>query len=258
MSHMDSDDIDKKSLEMFLSDVEDDVKFLAIQLSRARKANLVEKRDVKMALRKLLIELLRSRRIFLRHHKWILRDMNTVKEGLESLKTPRILDVGCGLGRASRRLSRLLDEKAEFVGIDLDILSIEYGKFLNRSISFLRSHMSYLPFKSGIFGAILSSRALHEIEEKDERKKAFSEFTRILKQEGLIYIFEPFARSNKVKTLLIFLHKRIPRIEMYNLKECVEELLKKYHFKIVSKYCISWSTLSLNLFCSFIATKHYR
>ena len=44
-------EIEKKSLEMFLSDVEDDIKFLAIKLSIVRKANLVEKRDVKRALR---------------------------------------------------------------------------------------------------------------------------------------------------------------------------------------------------------------
>ena len=142
--NMDSDrDIDKLILEIFLSDIEDDIKFLAIQLSRSRGSQYIEKRDVNKALRKLIIELLRSYRIFAHHNRKFLRDVYAINER-RFLNTPQILDVGCGWGIVSRRLSKFLDDKAEIVGIDLDISSMEYGKLINRNISFLRSHGSHI------------------------------------------------------------------------------------------------------------------
>jgi len=245
--------VDEKSLQTFLSDVEDDVKFLAVRLSKARGVNVVERRDVQKAFRKLIIELFRNRKIFLLHNKRFLGDVNFIKERIESSETPRILDVGCGWGRASRRLSKHLDKKAEIVGIDIDIFSLKYGKFINRDFSFVRVHMSYLPFKSQVFDAVVSSKALHEIEDENDKNKALKEFSRILKRSGIVYVFDSFVRFRMARLVRCFLHKIFPRIELYSQIGDFENSLKRNNLGIIRKNCFVWPASSLSIFCSYIA-----
>lgn len=254
---------EKASLEMLTSDIEQDVRFAAIQLSRARKATVIERRDVEKALRKLMIGLFRTRKMSTVYSKHFLWDMNLLQERVASSEKPRIVDVGCGWGRISRRFSKKLDKKADVVGIDLDIPSLEYGRFLNRDASFVRADIKHLPLKPLAFDVILSSKVLHDVESKDELDNVLREFARTLKRDGAVYIFDPFARFPIVKLILNILHKVYPKIHIlhsihpkidrYFQEAEFEDHLKKEKFRIISKSRIVWSKFGFRVFCSYIA-----
>ena len=247
--------VDEKSLEIFLSEVEDEVKFLAIQLAMARKAKVVERQDVRKALRKLVVELFRSRRLFSLYHGEILGDVSVIKEKIEPLETSRILDAGCGWGRFSRRLCKHLGREAEVVGIDLDVLSLKYGKSVNRNFSVVRSHMSYLPFKPQVFDVIVCRGALHEIENKDNRIKALGDFARALKPNSMLYVYDSFARSRIANVIRGFLHGIFSSMEVYSQTGEFENFLKSNGFGMIRKSCFVWAFFSSAVFCSYIAVK---
>lgn len=254
---------EKTSLEMFTSDVEQDIRFLAIRLSRAREATVINRRDVEKALRKLIVELFRTRKMSTVYYKQFFGDMNLLQKRVTSSEKPRILDVGCGWGKISRRFSKKLDKKADVVGIDLDILSLKYGRFLNRDASFVRADMRHLPLKPLAFDVILSSKALHEVESKDDLGNVLREFARTLKRDGSVYVFDPFARFRIVKLIqhilhkiypkIHILHKVHPKIERYFQEGEFEDHLKKEKFRIISKSRIVWPKFSFRVFCSYIA-----
>jgi len=246
-------DIGKKIVEIFLSDMEDEVKFLAIQLAKACKVEVVERRDVQKALRKLKVELFRKRKMFSLYSKQLFGDVSILSERLESVMVPRVLDAGCGWGRASRGLSKLLDKKAEVVCIDINVLPLRHGKCLNLGFFFVRSHMNYLPFKPEVFDVALSKWALHEIKNNNGRHKALTEFARVLDREGVIYVSDRFTKSLMAKLIWRFIHGIFPRKESYSEMNEFEGLLKKVNFRTIRKNCISWPALSLNTFCSYIA-----
>ena len=248
-------DIDKRILEIFLSDMEDEIKFLAIQLSKARKAGVTERRDVQKALRNLKVELLRKRKMFSLYRKQLFGDVRILGERLESITVPRVLDAGCGWGRASRGLSKLLDKKAEIIGIDVDVLPLRYGKSLNNGSFFVRSHMNYLPFKTKTFNVVLSNKALHEIKDESSRRKTLSEFARVLNREGVIWISDRFVKSHAAKLIWRFIRRFFPRKDLYSEMNELEDLLKKSNFRKIRKNCISWPAIGLNAYCSFIVMK---
>ena len=242
----------KTARETFLSDIEDDIKFLAIGLSMERKVNVVDAEDMKRALRKLMFHLFRSQKIFSLHHKQVFDDMNVLGEGLEPLEKPHVLDVGCGWGRASRSLKKHLKGKAEVVGVDLDVLALKYGKSLDNEAFFLRSDMSHLPFRNNVFDVVLSNKALHEIENFNDQNRALYEIARILKPRGLTYIFEPFARSQIARLIQKLFRKLFPRMEFYGQPEEFEDNLSRVPMRVIKKSCIIWPAFSLRTFCSYI------
>jgi ubiquinone/menaquinone biosynthesis C-methylase UbiE len=242
--------VTKKDLENFLSDLKDEVKLLAIRISKARKSNLVEKKDMQKALRKLAIELFRMKKIFFFYSRQISGDINILKTKFTSLGMLRILDAGCGWGRASRRLSKCLNAKVEVTGIDMDILSLKYGKSVNFNYSFIKADMTHLPFKPRIFNAIVSSRALHEIKDK---RKALKEFSYVLKRNGLIYIFDLFAREHIAKLIRFLLHKIFSKTELYSKMSEFESILRANNFRIIRKEKFAWPFFSTSVYGSFIA-----
>lgn len=248
-------EINSKHLEMFLSDIEDDIKFLAILLSRERNTDVVQQQDVQKALRKLVIALSRSQKIFSEYHKQIFGDISFLKKRIKSAKIPQILDVGCGWGRVSRRLSKNFSKRAKIVGIDLNVLSLKYGKSLSPDTSFVRSHMKYLPFKEQTFDAVLSRKALHEIENENDRCETLDEIARALKKGGIIYVFDPFDRFHVAKLIRRLLRHIFSRVEWYYLMSEFENNLKRRGFKIIKKNYIDWSPFSLSVFCSYTAIK---
>jgi ubiquinone/menaquinone biosynthesis C-methylase UbiE len=246
--------IDEKIFELFLSDIEHEIKFLAVQLAIARGANIVEERDVKTAFRKLWAELLRKRRNFFVYERYIREDLDVIKRKVKPSETFWILDAGCGWGRASKWLHRFLGEESEVVGIDLDVFSLKYGKSLNSDFSFLRVHMSYLPFKPEAFDVILSSKSFHEIESENYRR-TFYEFLLSLKLSGLLYVVDSFARFSASKLIQRFLHRMFPKVEVYPQLIEFEMALKDSNFRVLKKSYFTTSMLGLNKFCSYIARK---
>ena len=250
---MPNENSDPKTLEIFLYEMENDIKSAAIRFSLKRKVEAVDFRDVRKALRTLAVELFRNRKGFAKYGKRLSDDKKALIRMLQSLQKPRILDVGCGWGRASIALNKQIGKKSQIVGIDIDPFCLKYGKSLNSDAFFLKAHMNWLPFRHQAFDLVLSSKALHEIENADAQRRALVELGRVLDSSGLIYVFEPLAKSQIAKTVLQIFHRIFPRMEaQYQMSE-LEEALKQSRFRIVKKSCFLWSTLSLRAMCSYIA-----
>lgn len=112
-------------------------------------------------------------------------------EKLRDLKKPRILELGCGSGTATRFLSLALP-RAEIWAVDLSTPYIEAARERGLpNTSFLAADATDLSscpdLESGGFDAIVSVFLFHELPEK-ERVKVFAEAARFLKPGGLLVV----------------------------------------------------------------------
>jgi len=124
-----------------------------------------------------------------------LKDLFYKPEALDSLykyikKTDRILDQGCGTGRYSFTLYKLGYEN--IVGMDFSpkLLEIakENAKKLNYEIKFVEGDIRNMPFKDGSFDVVISAGVIEHV---PETEKAMSEISRVLKDEGYLFIHVP-------------------------------------------------------------------
>lgn len=98
----------------------------------------------------------------------------------------KILDFGCGTGNNSF----IFDPKF-YTGIDIDADRILYAKKLYPDYNFLSSDVDLHNIPSQSQDIILISAVLHHITTY-HIKEYMSEFDRILKNDGIIIVFEPF------------------------------------------------------------------
>src|SRR5690606_35849537 len=97
----------------------------------------------------------------------------------------RILELGCGTGRATRFL-RLALPKAKLTAVDL---SSPYLKIAQENldsltrVDFLEADAENLPFRDGYFDAVVSVFLMHEIP-KENRRSIVREAKRLLKPGG--------------------------------------------------------------------------
>ncbi len=123
-----------------------------------------------------------------------------------------ILDVGCGRGllliEAAKRL-----KTGKAVGIDIwqqeDLsgnnkqATLENAKTENvaDNIELIDADVRSMPFDDNSFDAIVSSMTIHNIYNKDERKKALLEIKRVLKPSGTILI-QDFQHTKEYENVL--------------------------------------------------------
>ena len=245
--------IDEPSLNMFLSELEQDIRLISIKLTKGRGEGLVAEQDVSKVLRNYWVAVFWRKRSLHLDNMIILEDSKKLGEMLDFVERPLVLDVGCGWGKASLRVNNYLGGKAFLVGIDLDGVSLEYGKSLNHDICFLKAHMTYLPFRENMFDLVVVGRALHEVGSSDKQDETLVGFTRVLKYRSPIYIWDQFAKSHMRKFIRSLIHKLFKKTEVYSFAEEFEGNLKRRNFRIIKKNSIDWFILSLNTFCYYIA-----
>jgi len=99
----------------------------------------------------------------------------------------KVLDVGCGNGRA---LQLLKDKNASYIGIDNSDKLIKEARAMgvNASVKshFLVGDILNLPFKDNEFDVLLCIAVLHHIPSKELRYKAMQEMRRVLKPHGIL------------------------------------------------------------------------
>lgn len=101
---------------------------------------------------------------------------------LKSVKSKRILDLGCGSGIHARLLK---NRGANIYGIDISPRMIEIAKANVRGVDFRVGSVYELPYKSRYFDIVVSSYVVEHFEDLDA---AFKEVKRVLKKRGL-FIF---------------------------------------------------------------------
>lgn len=131
--------------------------------------------------------------------KYILRDKIINKLALTG--DEKVLDVGCGKGlMINGAAQRLKSGKA--YGIDIwslkdqsrnskeELLKNAIIEGTENKLEIVNGDMRDMPFEDNYFDVVISSLAIHNIENKDERKKALNEIARITKVNGKIAILD--------------------------------------------------------------------
>jgi ubiquinone/menaquinone biosynthesis C-methylase UbiE len=217
---------------MLVFDVENDVRFFALKKAAERKTQRVEAVDVEDALKKF-----GKPEEFIRSHmekaencvnsqRITLGTLEAMKEKLEQAQTPIVLDAGCRWGRVSKKLD-FYAKGLQIVGVDLDKLSLQYGKTVNRTAVFLRSDIQALPFKNQVFNIILCSGVIHEVKNVKGRRKAIKELSRVLDIKGSLYLIDAFAKFRMISALTFVFQHLIHTVEWVPKKEAIEKMLKE-------------------------------
>jgi ubiquinone/menaquinone biosynthesis C-methylase UbiE len=225
---------------MLVFDIENDVRFFALRIATKRGSKKVEEVDVKEVFKKL-----GNPKEFVKSHigkAWdcmdsqrnTLSNLEIIREKLQKVETPIVLDAGCRWGRASKRVKDFRDQDLNRVGADLDRLSLRYGKISDRTIVFIRSDIRALPFKNKVFDLILCSGVIHEVKNTKGRKEAIYEMSRALKPGGSLYIVDAFAKLQIISAFTFVLQHVSHDIEWIPKKEAVEKMLRKSGLQVIS------------------------
>lgn len=100
-------------------------------------------------------------------------------------KGDSVLDVGCAAGRDTNILSK---KGFNAIGIDISQGLIEIAKKAYPHLNFVRGDFLNLPFSSNSFDGVWAHAAIVHLETESDVKRAISEFHRVLKSQGLLFI----------------------------------------------------------------------
>jgi ubiquinone/menaquinone biosynthesis C-methylase UbiE len=137
-----------------------------------------------------------------------------------------IIEVGCELGVTSL----LLNDKFKRTLLDLNPLAIELTKKahakLNKKASFIVADMFSMPIDNNYYDIIFNAGVIEHFD-KEERTNAFKEYSRIMKDDGMMYIAFPnhysfpYRLAYKIRRLL----KKWPYPDEYKMYDLKEEII---------------------------------
>lgn len=127
--------------------------------------------------------------------------------GLNSLKSLRILDIGCGSGGHLRRMVDYGAEPGNCFGIDPCSKSVVAGRELNPDITLLQGSAEHLPFSNNDFDLVFQFTVFTSILDPEVRKAIAAEIFRVLRPGGY-FIWYDFAYSNPKNTSVRGISKR--------------------------------------------------
>jgi len=154
-------------------------------------------------------------------------------EFLELVRGPKILDIGCGPGKHSKYMK---EKGYEVYSADISGKMVLSTKQINPYT--LYADMEYLPFREEYFDGIWCNAALVHLPKKD---KALSEFYRVLKDEGILYVSVQNLLYPRILKILFssILHGNLRQLyyrEVYWWPETgfnLKKLLRKHNFHII-------------------------
>jgi ubiquinone/menaquinone biosynthesis C-methylase UbiE len=114
-----------------------------------------------------------------------LLEFPTTLKLLGNVKEKKILDLGCGPGIHSKKLS---DQGAKVKGIDISKELIEIAKNEAPKVEFKVGDINKLPYKDAEFDIVFASLVMGHLKEWD---KALSEIKRVLRRDGF-FVFSNY------------------------------------------------------------------
>jgi ubiquinone/menaquinone biosynthesis C-methylase UbiE len=119
-------------------------------------------------------------------------EINHITSELNPSKNEVILDIGCGTGRITSKLTK---KGSTVVAIDFSGDSIKLCKArcnnpfeLSTNVHFIRADACNLPFKDNSFDKCICSEVFEHIPSKGERLKMICEANRVLKDQGIFLL----------------------------------------------------------------------
>lgn len=106
----------------------------------------------------------------------------------------RILSIGCGHGRDEARFKH---EGFAPVGVDVSKKLLKIARQQNPDIPFYLGDMRSLRFPDESFEGVWAHESLHHIERGDI-PKALSEFHRVLKPEGILFVLTRYGKGDVI------------------------------------------------------------
>lgn len=98
-----------------------------------------------------------------------------------TIPQPKILDIGCGTGIASRQLAK---REAAVTGLDRDSAMIEQAQKENDDIEYIIAEAERLPFQDAIFDVVTAFSSFHWT----DHITALQEIKRVLRNNGVVFI----------------------------------------------------------------------
>lgn len=154
-------------------------------------------------------------------HKYFIKTkceelLGVLKQHFGSVDGLRCLDLGCGTGEAEEYLGSF-----DIVGIDYTLGMLMHAREKNTKYDFLLSSACSLPIRDSSFDVVFSMCMMHHIPDSRDRVKVFNEAGRVLKDGGLLIVFEhnpynPYTRY-VVRTCPMDRNARL--ISAYDLKK---------------------------------------
>ena len=157
-------------------------------------------------------------------HGWYLGTRNLLVSILKKYlpTNAKILDAGCGTGGTIVYLKKT--GFSNIFGIDNSKLAISFCR--QRKLTNIKSAtVNHLPFKDQSFDAVICLDVLYH--QGVNQHKTISEFSRVLKKDGLLYIQEPAYNWLKSK------HDKIVSTERRFTKGSLKEILELARFEII-------------------------
>jgi ubiquinone/menaquinone biosynthesis C-methylase UbiE len=145
----------------------------------------------------------------------------------ESSSKSNIIELGCELGVTSM----LLSDNFTKTLLDLNPLAIDLTKQahkkLNKKADFIVGDMFNIPFDEKSFDVIFNAGVIEHFNKKD-RTKAFIEYSRVLKDNGVMYIAFPnhYSFPYRIAYLIRKILNKWPypdEFKMYNLQEEIKD-----------------------------------
>ncbi len=126
--------------------------------------------------------------------------MEKLREHLNTLHRPKVLDVGTGGGNFIKLIASLYDDYESIVGIDsLDIaISSARKSFPDERITFEKMDAHSMTFDDNVFDVICLSNSLHHLRTPNV---IFKEMERVLKKNGIIIVNEMMSDNLSVKQI---------------------------------------------------------
>lgn len=166
------------------------------------------------------------------------------QEFTEMVGSGRILDAGCGPGRDCEFFT---DNGFEAVGIDVAEGMIDYAKE-NRKGDFRRMDMRSLEFEDSSFDGIWCSASIYFLP-REEMEEVVTEFSRVLKQGGVLYFNFKVGDGERIK------QKWGEAVKEYHLsQEEGKELVRENGFRVIES-TVNEAAGGRNTFCNLICRR---
>ena len=233
-------DLKPEYVKLLILDIENDVKFFALKVAAKRGSKRVEVVDVGEVFKKFgkpedfVKSHIGKAQNCLASQKVTFSNLETVREKLERIETPLILDAGCRWGRFSKKLKDFTDGNLRIVGVDLDKLSLQYGKGISRTTVFLRSDIQALPFRNEVFDVVLCTGVIHEVRSSRGRRKTVQEFSRVLSSKGLLSLVDASTKLRIISAVTFVFQHVTGNVEWIPKKEAIEKTLRESGLEIIS------------------------